>query len=91
MTFYALTRKFWIFDLTLNWYIPRELYSGLSIERGNRSLTPQLKSAVLSQIMVNFSRLSQGKIDSFSENRTELIDNGASLYHKKAKLGLNLT
>ncbi|MCZ2201374.1 MAG: hypothetical protein O1I87_05425 [Cylindrospermopsis raciborskii PAMP2012] len=77
--------------MTLNWYIPRELYSGLSIERGNRSLTPQLKSAVLSQIMVNFSRLSQGKIDSFSENRTELIDNGALLYHKKAKLGLNLT
>ncbi|WP_302846946.1 hypothetical protein [Cylindrospermopsis raciborskii] len=41
--------------------------------------------------MVNFSRLSQGKIDSFSDNRTEFIDNGALLYHKKAKLGLNLT
>jgi len=41
--------------------------------------------------MVNFSRLSQGKIYSFSENRTELIANGALLYHKRAKLGSNLT
>jgi len=79
LTFYALTRKFWIFDLTLNWYIPRELYSGLSTERGNRSLTPRLKSATLSQIMVNFSRLSQGKIYSFRESGT--IANSALLYH----------